>query len=126
MSKSSLSGTKLTANVLTGEEICKIIETSAKAKVSLIEYGDLRLEFGKVDPARSSKPSKTFEQSPTEAALSDDLHYQQTRETIEHDEQAVKEDRLALMFIEDPLQAEKLLTSGELDIEGFNEKTLDI
>lgn len=105
-----------TANSLTIEEVCRMIEVCAKASVRRIEFGELRLEFGEFRPASLDRPTQEAPEltTPTEAALSE-MHDKQNEETLGVEEARTKEDRLALMLIEDPLQAEELITNGEID-----------
>lgn len=46
--------------------------------------------------------------------MTDKQHAQQTKDSIADDEARVKEERLSLMAIEDPLEYERLVTQGEL------------
>lgn len=126
LKKNLKSGTNYTSSQLTAKQICSIIKTSAKVKVRLFSYGDLRLEFGEVSPARDSWPvQNVLPTSPAEAALSDKEHEAQTKESIFIEELRLKEDTLEQMFIEDPLEAERLIESGELDEDDGQEEAYD-
>lgn len=102
-------------NLLTASEICVIIETSAKAKVRRFSYGALRIDFGdilkthEIETAQVVKPTP-----PTEATLSEEEHRHQNEEALELDALRAKEDRLSLMMIENPAEAERLISNGEL------------
>ena len=105
---------------MTASEIREIILVSAQSNVLELEFQGLRLKFGERGPAKPLvTPSRAPETTrPAEAALSDSEHTTQTQESILEREAEVKRERLALMQIEDPLQYEKLVASGELEDEG--------
>lgn len=77
------------------------------------------MEFGEVEPAKPAvTPLRATEPTPpTDAALSDMQHATQNQEALEIDEARIKEDRLKHMLIENPLGAEELILSGELEDE---------
>lgn len=101
-------------SVLTAEDICRIMEVSAKAKVSSISYGDLRIVFGEEVKTDASGPSKILEPTPpTEATLSEIGHDKLNKDSLEKEEIKTREDQLDLMFVENPLAAEELLASGD-------------
>jgi len=104
---------------LTGEEIALIIEASAKANVRVLELPGIRLEFGEASPAKVAvtPPAPAEPTRPTDAALSDEQHDKQNKEALEVEEARTKEHRLGMMLIEDPLEAERMIASGELDDE---------
>lgn len=113
---------------MTGAEICLIIEQSAKSSVRLVEVPGLRLEFGETRPASPAvtTPPTSEITRPAVAALTDSQHEKQQREATEVDEAFIKERRLALMLIEDPLEYERLIQSGELsDFEGDKDDDTD-
>lgn len=101
---------------LTVADVTLIIDTCAKANVRKFQYFGLHLELGDGGPASSLRPPLVTEPNlPTEAALSEKHHQQQNERTLRHDEIQAKEERLAQMFIEDPLQAEQMIEKGDLD-----------
>lgn len=97
-------------NVLSSQDICEIIKTCGESGVVDLEYGNLRISF----QARNEP-------------CQDELHYQspgpvtaipkvmEEDNLIRPDEMSVKEDELANMIIEDPLQYEALLANKELE-----------
>jgi len=93
-----------TGTIFTIEEVCRIIKESAEHGVFKLEYGQLRLEFSKQDETvrTTSIPE-----------LSDDTHKAQNETALVKDELEVKQDRLANMFIENPLEAENLIQDLE-------------
>lgn len=103
-------------NPLTVAEVTLIIDTCAKANVRRFQALGLHLELGESGPASSPRPPLVTEPNlPTEAALSEKHHQKQNEETLRDEELQTKEERLAQMFIEDPLQAEKMMEEGDLD-----------
>lgn len=117
------SGTATTAinkRPLSSEEACLIIETSAKAGVTELKFGDLHVRFGKpaeqivgmtiVDPY----PVHQAPQSPSVKDLTEEQHQNQTKQAIEAEEIRTREDQLARLLVEDPEAYEKLLRDGEL------------
>jgi hypothetical protein len=101
---------------LTGQEISSIIELCARANVRKLSYCGLHLEFGEpTDVIRSASPPVVSE--PTRAtvpALTEEQHTKQTTESLANEEARTKEDRLSIMMIEDPVEYERLVNSGEL------------
>ena len=109
----------MAANIfsLSSPELSEIISSCAKNGVSKLKFGDLEIEFGKQtnsqaeehrpDPARSSI-------TPVEE-ITEKQHAEQNERAFVKDELEVREERLAMMFIEDPLGAEKLLLDEELE-----------
>ncbi len=101
---------------LTGQEIEAIILASAKANVRVLEVQGLRLEFGDSQPEKPTptNPPASEPTSSTVTALTEKEHKKQSQESLELDEARTKEDRLAMMLIEDSLEYERLVCSGEL------------
>lgn len=102
---------------LTRADICAIIDHSAKASVRSLEVNGLRFEFGERALAKPSPATRTTTEptTPTDAALSEEQHHKQNESSLEREELVIKEERLALMMIEDPYQAEQLIADGELE-----------
>lgn len=102
---------------MTADSIQRIIESCAQANVREIDLPGLRLEFGERGPAKTPPaPPKSQESTrPTEGALSEEEHAKQNQEALELDEARLKQDRLELMWIENPLEAERLLANGDLE-----------
>jgi len=101
---------------LTGEEIKAIILQCAQSKVREIDIPGLRLVFGDVGPAKPlpARPSALETTRPPDAALSEEEHEANNQNFIADEEAFAKEEQLALMAIEDPLQYEQLMLRGEL------------
>jgi len=102
---------------LTGEEIKAIILQCAQSKVREIDVPGLRLVFGDVGPAKPlpARPSAFETTSPTDGALSEQEHKANEQQFLLDEEAQTKEEQLALMAIEDPLQFEQLMIRGELN-----------
>jgi hypothetical protein len=103
---------------LTATEIQDIILLCARANVRSIEVSGLRLEFGEgqAHHLTSAPPSPVEPTRPTEPTLSDHEHEEIGKEALALDEAQFREDQLAMMIIEDPLQAELLIMNHESDI----------
>lgn len=86
------------------------------------------MEFGETRPASpvATSPPTSETTRPPVAALTESQHEQQNKEAMEVDEAFQKERRLAMMLIENPLEYERLIQSGELsDIEGEEDDETD-
>jgi hypothetical protein len=103
-------------NVLTKDEILEIIGSCATANISHFKYGGLELSFSGNEKTNSSRTENLEPPKPTGAALLVQ-HEQQDIEYLKEEEARLKEERISMMLIEDPLQAEKLILNGELDLE---------
>ncbi|MBL7716588.1 MAG: hypothetical protein JNL01_14080 [Bdellovibrionales bacterium] len=99
-------------------EICRILEVGAKVGVQELRFHGLHVRFGR--PAESLSPGPALARpsipssAPPEKAISEEQHNKQTQDALEADELRLKEDRLAQLFIENPLEAERMLMNGEL------------
>lgn len=107
----SMSGTTSMAHESTKRidpsEICAMIKACGEAKVSVLKYGDLYLCLGERAPVvkKPATPVPDTEISVTQKNIE--------RESFLKDEQQLRQDRIAQALIEDPLEAERLLMSGE-------------
>lgn len=107
---------------LSADEICRILEASAKAGVRVLKFGTLEATF---EPSGVVPPTATDQRPapPTPAAeIAEPNHERQTRESIELDELALREDQVGELLLSDPLEAERLISEGEL---GDNERRSD-
>mgnify|MGYP001558964529 CR=1 FL=1 len=102
--------------------LCGIIKSCSEAQVSKFTFGDLTIWVGPQSET-TAQPANVgynhFAQVPQlnpETELSEIQKLKQS-ESLLQDELALKEDRLAQMFIEDPVQAERLLLDGAMDEE---------
>ena len=101
---------------LTCEEICRIIETSAKAKVSNFNLGDLRIEFGHKRDETPSTANLIVEQSfPSEAAISETAHIE--KESLQLDSADAMNEKIAMALIENPLAHEAMIISEKFEDE---------
>lgn len=100
-----------------------MIETSAKAGVSELKFGDLHVKFGRptenivgmsIPPQYHYPFVQQNPASPSKNDLSEDQHNQQAKESLEVDEIRLREEQLALALVEDPVRYEELLREGEL------------
>ncbi len=113
---------------LTSDDVCAIIEASAKNEVSVLKFGDLHIEFGmnatqlrKLFPPPdypvSVGPLSPLSQppSPAGAAIPETQHDKMNKNAIENEELRLREEEIANAIIENPLLAEELLREGELE-----------
>lgn len=116
----SKSGTTTTATktLFTAEQVCSIIKACGEAHVSVLEFGDLRVRFGRSaeeeDQGRAFNPDPATEIAVKQAEIS--------AQSLKRDEIAFREEQLAMAVIEDPVLAEKLLMEGELTADGTDEE----
>lgn len=97
-----------------------MIKVCAEAKVRNFSYRNLRLEFHEdraVSPSLVN-PSAPEPMKPAEAALSDQQKEAVEQEALVVEDARTKEDRMALLMIENPLLLEKMIERGELDEAG--------
>jgi hypothetical protein len=121
-SKSSKRQTRCMAiekSLLSGTEICLIMEAGSKAGVAELKFRDLHVTFGR--PAEQvvgmSVPYPFVQRpsvQPEVADLTSEQHAKQTKDAIEMDEITLREERLAKLLIEDPAEYERQLSDGEL------------
>lgn len=109
---------------MSGQEICSIIETSAKANVRLIELPGLRLEFNAGEPASAPTATQTAE-PPSSTGTAQPAEHEEA--DLRLAEAMHKEDRAALMLIENPAEYERLRAAGEFDdvYDGANDEDFD-
>lgn len=105
------------------EEVCRILDASAKAGVTELTFGSLHVKFGRTaeNVVGVSFPDHSYpfvHHDPRVSApvknLTEDQHKQQTKDSIEADELLLREDQLARALVEDPVRYEELLMQGEL------------
>lgn len=83
--------------------------------VAKLKFGDLEIEFDKqIEPQASPLPGLVSAPLTPDTAMSDQEHKKQTQQSLEDDEVTLREEQLALAFIENPSRAEELLLEGEL------------
>lgn len=97
-------------STLNCDEICRIMEACAKNGVLTLQFKDLHLQFGK--PTKTSTEKIQSPVTGLEVVLKTPEPPKQV--TLEDEEIAAKEERIAMATIENPLEAEELLMQGEL------------
>ncbi len=82
-----------------------------------MKFGALELRFDpQVSPAPYPVSREAYLAHPNPVTeITEEQHDQMTRDAVEAEEVNLREDRLAQMFIEDPVRAEELLRDGELE-----------
>jgi len=105
---------------LGSKDVCDIILTCAKAGVSVLKFGSLHVEFGRIAAPALSHDLDTTESKlhepdlasiPVTAITEEDK--KTIRETLRLEEIHLRDDQISLAVIEDPTLAEELIT-GEL------------
>ena len=123
MKKKLTSGTATTAiekRILTSDEVCAIIKACNDARVAVLKFGDLEIQFHqKVEPlAFEHGPQGWQRLQPTQPEAEISEQQQQLHEkSFDADEIRVKQDQLDQMLIEDPHEFEKLMAQNELEDE---------
>lgn len=112
LKESSRSGTPYTNNfgVFKATEVCDIIKACKDNGVTLLKLGELELRIGTQPEAPRAKVS--FSDTAISETQAQIEKVTLVEETIKH-----KQDRLDQMLIEDPVEAERLIESGELELE---------
>lgn len=99
------------------EEVCRILEVSARSGVRLLKLADLHVEFGEVP-----EPVSPGALAPAPDGAEPN-HERISKEGLEAEELRTREDQIAELVLTDPLAAEEMIRLGELDDdeEGFDE-----
>lgn len=104
--------------ILSTNDVCQIIEASAKAGVTELKFGGLHVRFGKTveqkELGASPSPVQHAPQSYSVADLTEEQHQTQSRQSLEDEEIKTREERLARLLVEDPMAYEQMLRDGEL------------
>lgn len=96
--------------MLSGSEICKIINACAKKGVSKLQLGPLLVEFG--------QQNQTSAPSPVKLAFPENVIQEQEKESknaLEAEEINLREQQIAELQLTDPLKFEEMLESGQLE-----------
>lgn len=115
-SKSGTVTTGAEKSDLSTDEVCRILETSAKSGVTSLKFGGLSVTFEKkLEPVGVplAEPHPNSVLAPV-TVLTEAQHLNQTQEVVLRDEVHLRQEQLAQAMIEDPLRWEELLRSGEL------------
>lgn len=107
-------------NLLSGDEICKIIEACSKRRVSKLEFGPLKLDFQPpVHACVNKAPGPAQPDSNPENILRE--QEQKSKEAIEEEEIRLREEQIAELWLTNPAEAERLMELGELQPEASTE-----
>lgn len=94
--------------MLKSDEVCALIKACGESGVSSLKWGNLQVSF-----ERSPKEPETPPAIP-DTEISEEIAQSGTRR-LEQEEFNTKEDELATMLIENPLEYERMLTNRELE-----------
>jgi hypothetical protein len=100
--------------LLSTEQVCLILEASAKSGVAELKFGGLHVKFATKADAAQGHAQLDAETAPVKV-LTEDQHTKQTADVIEHDQIRLREEELANALVEDPMRFENMLRSGELN-----------
>lgn len=108
---------KLNNRALKAEEVCSILKACYEARVRVLKFSDLEVEF-----QEDGKPQIVVSQPILpDTAMSEDKPYapdpfrKESESLLEREAADVKQMHLDQMMIEDPLEYEHLLLAGELE-----------
>lgn len=109
---------------LSSDELCSILEASAKAGVTKLLFRDLHVEFGTksenqvLDLRGLQLPEYPVVQQRRDSApvgeLTEKQHASLKKDALEDEETRLRQERLALALVEDPVMFEQLLRDEEL------------
>ncbi len=94
---------------LSSKEIIEIISVCKQSGVSKMQFGDLCIEFS----SQAAAPEKS-NQIPVKE-ITENEHKAMTQKAVAKDERDLKEDRLAMSLLEDPMLAERMIADGDLE-----------
>jgi len=89
-------------------EVCVILSACVESGVTTLKFGDLHVEFG-------GKPTSTEPALSPVTEITEENHKASTAKAVEADELTLMDERIALLQLENPLLAEELIRSGELE-----------
>lgn len=102
---------------LAPDQICAIIEACAKHGVTSLKLGDFEMQLGPQTQLGATTPvvdkPSTASQPPVAEMTAQD-HEQQDAKALEQNEIDIREQQIAELLVNDPLAAEKLMMTGEL------------
>lgn len=100
---------------LKSKDICNIIRVCSKSHVSRIKMGDLEIEF-RGSGIEKQVPVTIAEATNCEKPQNLEASYATVEEeVIEQEGVKLREEQLLQMAIEDPVEYEKLIASGDLE-----------
>lgn len=95
-------------NILTPADVCAILKACGDSQVRVLKFANLYVQF----ETKAQNATEPFTAGPdTEISETNKII---ERESLAQDEQAVRQDQLDQMWIENPLEAERILLAGEL------------
>lgn len=103
--------TKMQAHNLPSAAVCAIIEACGKAGVRVFKYGEL---YFSMDATPQTYPLIVPGDRIVPAAPD---HARQNADTLERDEDEVRDEQLRMLMLENPMEYERQLRDGELEDE---------
>lgn len=99
---------------LTAAKACLIIEASARAGVTLLQLGDLYVEFTQKREEPMRTPSPWSADAISTAAMVVPLQEAEENRSTEMDELRLREEQIEELLLTDPLAAEEMIRTGDL------------
>lgn len=96
---------------LSSADVCAILTSCREAGVSELEFGALRVTFGRPPRHETQEPLQSLA---TEEEISAN-QVKMARESLELDELAVREQQIEELLLTDPAKAEQMIIDGQLE-----------
>lgn len=104
---------------MSSEEVCRILRTCAAVGVTELKLGALSVTLG--TPPRSGagvSPRENTESATPATEIAEPNHLLQSRESLTQREVDLREDQIAELLLTDPIEAERMISEGELEEDG--------
>lgn len=106
-------------NVLSGEDVCRIIESCGKSNVRVLKFSGLHLRFGvRAEPKRQADPEPGPLELMQAIPASDPKILEEAakiqRKTIQQQEAALRQQQLDELILSNPEEYERRMASGDL------------
>lgn len=103
---------------LSGEEICKILDSAAKSGVAVLKYGSLEMHFAPLAGARYTYPAPGPASPVTEPGNVIQEQAKEEEHALATEEIRTREEQFSELLVTDPLKYEQMLENGDFDTEG--------
>lgn len=102
-------------NSFTADELCRIIDSCAARGVQSFSLGGLELTFGADPQFIETEIQEVPRRGKRVALVPEPDHEQNEKDSVEHEELRLKEEQVAMLILEDPVEFERQLADGELE-----------
>jgi hypothetical protein len=100
-----------TQESLTLNDVCALLRACSEARVTELKFGTLQVLFA---PAEMGREQLQPMQDLVQPSAADIDSSPEAREAFANEVRRTKQERLALMAVEDPAELERLILSGDL------------